>query len=198
VNHRPMAELENGLDHVCGSPRHQGRIELIVRRPGVDEREVVERARLDGLDGLVGDTWRVRGNRRTEDGGADPEAQITLMNIRVADLVAATRNRLAGDQLYVDFDLSHASLPAGSRLELGSAVVEISAKPHLGCDKFMSRFGKDALRFVNSAIGRELRLRGANAKVVVSGTVRVGDQVRKLPSLAGAEPATPPETAPAA
>ena len=92
------------------------------------------------------------------------------------------RRALAGDQLHLDLDLSLANLPPGTRLALGSAVIEVTAKPHLGCAKFVDRFGRDAMRFVNSPVGRELRLRGLNARVVVAGTVRPGDEVRKLPA----------------
>ena len=182
MQHLARPSLEAGLDHIRLSPRDGGRVELIVRRPAENRREVLEEATLDCTEGMVGDTWRARGSRHTADGSALVEQQITLMNVRVAALVAVEpdRRQLCGDQLYVDFDLSQDNLPTGTRLALGSAVVEISAKPHLGCWKFDARFGTDALRFVNSPGGRELRLRGLNATVVVGGTVRVGDTVRKV------------------
>jgi len=183
VQHLTTADLEEGIDHICRSPADHGRVELIVRRPAVDKREVLEEATLDSVEGLVGDTWRMRGSSRTEDGSSHPDMQLNVMNARAAALVAGRPDRwqLAGDQLYVDLDLSEANLPPGTRLELGSAVIEITAQPHLGCKKFSARFGNDALRFVNSPIGRKLRLRGANAKVAVPGHIRVGDTVRKLP-----------------
>jgi MOSC domain-containing protein YiiM len=179
--HITAAALEQGLDEIRRSPADRGRVELIIRRPAQNEREVLTEATLDCDEGLVGDTWLVRGNRHTPDGSAHPEEQVTLMNARAAALVAGgvERRGLAGDQLYVDLDLSEDNLAAGTRLELGSAVIEITAKPHTGCAKFADRFGRDALRFVNSPVGRQLRLRGANAKVVVAGTVRVGDEIRK-------------------
>ncbi|HEY6380035.1 MAG TPA: MOSC domain-containing protein [Candidatus Dormibacteraeota bacterium] len=182
MEHLTTAQLEAGVDRIRRSPADQGRVELIVRRPAVDEREVLPQAALDTVDGLVGDTWPVRGSRRTPDGSAHPDMQLNVMNARAAALVAVQPERwqLAGDQLYVDLDLSVGNLPAGTRLALGSAVIEITAQPHLGCDKFLKRFGKDALRFVNSPTGRELRLRGVNARVVVPGTVRVGDTIRKV------------------
>ncbi|HEY1420799.1 MAG TPA: MOSC domain-containing protein [Candidatus Dormibacteraeota bacterium] len=178
-----LTTLQESVDHIRQSPADRGTLELIVRRPDVDRREVVSDARLDLADGLVGDTWRARGNHRTPDGSADPEAQLTLMNARSADAVAGMRERwsLAGDQLYVDLDISVANMPPGSRVQIGSAVIEFSEKPHTGCDKFISRFGVDAQKFVNSPIGRELRLRGANCRVVVAGTIRQGDEIRKLP-----------------
>jgi MOSC domain-containing protein YiiM len=168
------ALLEGGLDEIRLSPSDQGRVELIVRRPTGNEREVVPEARLDCAGGLIGDNW--------VNGSAHADTQLTLMNARVALLVAGQpdRRQLAGDQLYVDLDLSQENIPSGTRLELGSAVVEITSPPHLGCNKFAERFGPDARRFVNSQVGRQLRLRGVNARIVVAGTVRVGDTIRKL------------------
>jgi hypothetical protein len=168
------ALLESGLDEIRQSPTNGGRVELIVRRPAQDEREVVLEATLDCANGLIGDDWA--------NGSRSPDTQLTLMNSRVALLVAgqADRRQLAGDQLYVDFDLSEHNLPHGTRLQVGSAIIEVTHAPHLGCNKFAERFGPDARRFVNSAVGRQLRLRGLNAKVVVPGTVRVGDTIRKL------------------
>jgi MOSC domain-containing protein YiiM len=182
VTHATAEELEAGLDRVRASPREEGVVELIVRRPGVDEREVLEQAELDLVEGLVGDGWNRRGSSRTPDGSAHPGMQVTLMNARVAELVARERGRwaLAGDQLYVDLDLSAANLPAGTRLRLGSAELEVTEELHAGCAKFTARFGRAAIRFVNGPGGRELRLRGMYARVVVPGTVRRGDPIRRL------------------
>jgi len=179
-----LARLEESLDHIGNAPADGGTVELIARRPAEDEREVLTEARLGLHDGLEGDTWRARGSRHTPDGGPDPEAQLTLMNARAAAAIAGERERwpIAGDQLYVDLDISLSNLPPGSRIQIGSAVIEFSEKPHTGCAKFSARFGNDALRFVNSPVGRELRLRGANCKVVMPGIVRPGDTIRKLPS----------------
>jgi hypothetical protein len=183
VEHLGPAELTAGLGHIRESPPDGGVVELIVRRPAVDEREVLTVATLDVGAGLVGDNWRARGSRSTADGSAHPGMQLTVMNARAALLVARhpDRRMLAGDQLYIDLDLSPANLPAGTRLAVGSAVIEVSEAPHLGCAKFGARFGKDAWRFVNSRAGRGLRLRGLNARILASGTVCPGDRVNKLP-----------------
>jgi hypothetical protein len=174
--------LQAGLDHILESPKELGTVELIIRRPRVDEREELEQGELDLEVGLVGDSWRSRMSASTADGSPNPDTQVTIMNARVIGLVAKERSRwsLAGDQLYVDLDLSPDNLPAGTRLRLGSAVVEVSGIPHRGCDKFAGRFGAEALRFVNTGTGRDHSFRGINTSVVVPGTVRQGDQIEKL------------------
>lgn len=177
-----MQELEAALDHLRGAPKDDGVLQLIVRRPQVDQREVVEEAELDTVLGLIGDSWSRRGSSKSADGGPHPEMQINIMNARVTALVAQELERwpLAGDQLYLDMDLSKDNLPAGSRIAVGSAVLEVSALPHTGCHKFVSRFGVDAMKFVNSEVGKQLCLRGINAKVVQAGVVKVGHTAKKL------------------
>ena len=181
LNHLTMEQLEASLDHIRESPKDNGVVELIVRRPRVDNREVLDEAQLDVEEGLIGDSWKYRKSSRTADGEPHPETQITIMNSRVVALVAQAKERwpLAGDQLFVDMDLSKANLPAGSRISLGSAVIEVTAPPHLGCQKFVARFGADAMKFVNSQIGREMCMRGVHARVIQSGVVRAGDVARK-------------------
>jgi MOSC domain len=181
VEHLSRERLEAGLDQIRESPRDGGRIVLIVRRPAVGERDLPTEAVLNLAAGLDGDNWFARGSTRTPDGSADPDKQITVMNARVAELVAGgiARMPLAGDQLYVDLDLSVDNLPAGSILAVGQAVLRVSEAPHLGCAKFVERFGAEAMRFVNSRLGRQLRLRGMNARIVVPGAVRIGDAVVK-------------------
>jgi hypothetical protein len=182
LEHRTHEDLHACLDEIRGAPATRGTLELIVRRPAENERETLEAGSLDLAEGLVGDCWRARGSRSMPDGGPNPDAQLTIMNARVAAAVAGERDRwpLAGDQLYVDLDLSVDNLPPGTRLAVGDAVVEITPEPHTGCAKFSARFGTEALKFVNKSPGRELRFRGANAKVVTPGTVRVGDTISKL------------------
>jgi MOSC domain-containing protein YiiM len=168
--------LGAGLERVRAAPSDEGLLELIARRPAVNEREVVEEAELDADRGLVGDSWSLRGKR------PNPGAQVTLMSSRAAALLAGDRERwaLTGDQLYVDLDLSGDNLPPGTRLAIGSAVVEVTDLPHLGCQKFADRYGQEARELVNSPEGVALNLRGINARVVQSGTVRRGDAVRRL------------------
>jgi MOSC domain-containing protein YiiM len=170
------------MDHVLGSPEGVGTLELVVCRPSVGERAILEEGTLDLEVGLVGDSWLTRGSRGTPDGSAHPDAQLTVMNARAATLVAGPIERwgLAGDQLYVDLDLSEERLPAGSRLAIGSAVIEITAKPHRGCAKFAERFGTEATRFFNTGLGLTLNLRGRNARILTPGKIRRGDSVHLL------------------
>jgi hypothetical protein len=181
--HLTPAQLEAALAGLSGAPKDAGRLDMIVRRPAVGEREVLEEGVLDLEEGLVGDTWRSRPSSRMPDRSPHPDMQINIMASRVIDLLAGQRERwaLAGDQLFLDMDLSAANLPPGTRLAIGEAVLEVTPQPHTGCGKFVERFGADAMKFVNSPTGRSLNLRGINARVVQPGTVRVGDRVRKLP-----------------
>ncbi len=177
-----QAELEAGMEYIRESPRDQGIVRMIVRRPSVDEREVVNEAELSLTEGLVGDNWKSRGSNHAPDGSANIEAQITLTNARLVALLAQEERRwpLAGDQFYVDFDLSEDNIPPGTRLAIGSAVIEVSAKPHTGCNKFSTRFGVEALKFISSAEGKRLHLRGINTRVFQPGIIHVGDLIKKL------------------
>lgn len=182
TRHLTTAELEAGIQTIRQAPKDGGVLELIVRRPKVGDREILAEAELDLVAGLVGDSWKARGSKMTPDGSSHPEMQLNIMGARAVALVAADRERwpLAGDQLFLDLDLSTENLPPGTRLALGSAVIEVTAIPHLGCKKFVARFGLEAMKFVNSPVGRELNLRGINAKVVKPGTIRVGDAATKV------------------
>ncbi|MDH3547208.1 MAG: MOSC domain-containing protein [Gammaproteobacteria bacterium] len=182
AKHLTTADLEQGLEYILESPKDNGELTLIVRRPERDQRESVAEGYLDTERGLVGDNWLSRGNRHTPDGAADPEMQLNIMNSRVAGLVAQDPDRmqLAGDQLYLDLDLSGENLPHGTRLALGDAVIEVTEPPHTGCKKFAERFGKEAVVFVNSGFGRKQNFRGINARVIQSGDIKVGDVARKI------------------
>ena len=184
MTHLSTADLEAALEDLRAAPADGGRVELVVRRPRPGDREILDVGTLDLAEGLVGDGWSTRGSRQSPDGAAHPDMQLNVINARVSSLVAVDPDRraLAGDQLHVDLDLSEDNLPPGTRLALGTAVIEVTAQPHTGCAKFVERFGRDAMRFVNSPSGRRLRLRGLNAKVVVPGTVRPGDEIWKVPT----------------
>ena len=181
--HRTADELTAALDEIRQSPAASGHGRADRPPPG---RERARGARRGGCSisssGLVGDVWKARGSSRTPDRSANPDAQLTLMNARAAQAIAGSneRRQLAGDQLFVDLDLSIENLPAGTRLAVGDAVIEVTPEPHTGCAKFSARFGTEALKFVNKSPGRELRLRGVNTRVVTPGTVRAGDAISKL------------------
>jgi hypothetical protein len=182
VNYVTESELESALPHIHDAPTNHGRVELIACRPRTGERAVLHEATLDLTEGLIGDNWKARGSSKTADGSAHPDLQLTVMNSRVTALVAREKNHwpLAGDQLFIDFDISAKNLPAGSRLGIGSAIIEITSYPHTGCKKFAERFGTDATKFVNSDHGKAMRFRGLNARVIQPGVVHLGDIVTKL------------------
>jgi len=179
-DHRPLEQLRDSLDQIRAAPSADGRIELIVRRPAVEVRQVITRGELCTTNGLIGDNWNTKPTSAT--GMPNPKAQLTLMNARAAAAIAGERDRwpLAGDQLYVDFDLSKANVAPGIRLAVGDAEIEVTDEPHLGCGKFVRRFGVDAQKFVNSPEGRALNCRGLNARVITPGTIQTGDTIRKL------------------
>ena len=182
MKHVTMAELEAGLEGIRQSPTDAGVLALIVRRPQVEAREVLEEGELDLFEGLVGDNWKTRGSSQTADGSAHPDMQLNIMNARVIALLARKKERwaLAGDQLYMDLDLSAENVPPGTRLSLGEAVIEVTDQPHTGCKKFAARFGLDALKFISSPVGKQLQLRGINAKVIRPGAIRIGNTVKKV------------------
>ena len=181
TKHAPDRDLDRHLDHVLASPREAAPLELIVARPALGEREVLEEAVLDVAHGLVSDTWLARGSRSMPDHAANPAAQLTLMSTRVLAAIEPDRSRwpLAGDQLYLDLDLSAENLPAGTRLTIGTVELEVTDLPHTGCAQFSARFGSDALRWISTPTGRAARMRGMYVRVITGGTVRVGDLVRK-------------------
>ena len=182
VKHLAKNELEDGLDFIMQSPKDDGLLELIVRRPEINEREVLDKCELDLETGLIGDNWKTRGSSVTTDGFAHPEKQLNIMNSRAAALVSQDKSRwqLAGDQFYIDMNLGGENLPPGTKLSIGDAIIEVTAIPHKGCKKFVERFGIEAMKFVNSEIGKKLNLRGINAKIIKPGTVSIGDRTKKI------------------
>ncbi len=181
MTHLTTEQLEAKLGEIRQSPKDAGTLDLIVRRPRSNQREILSEGELNLVEGLAGESWRFRGSSRSADGLAHPEMQLNLMNSRVIALIAQEKDRwqLAGDQLFLDLDLSAENLPPGTQLSLGSALIEVTAEPHTGCKKFVERFGLDAMKFVNSKVGRQFNLRGINAKVIQAGVIRVGDTARK-------------------
>ncbi len=178
----PSRDLDQHTAHVRAAPRDEATVALLVRRPSRDEREVVEAARLDIKEGMVGDDWLPRGNWSKPGTSADIEAQLTLMSTRVLAAIEPDPAGwpIAGDQIYVDMDLSEANLPPGTRLSIGDAEVVVTELPHTGCAKFAARFGHDALRWISTHEGRAMRMRGMYVRVTREGAVRTGDPVRRL------------------
>ncbi len=169
-----QAQLDAGLEHAGASPKDGGTLEAIFVRPAVGKRTSLVEAQVSPEGGVHGDRWAAS--------GADIRAQVTIMNARILDAVAGSRDRwsLAGDQLIVDLDLSDTNLPAGLRLAIDDVELEVSDLPHTGCEGFAERFGPAAARFIDAAEHAQLHLRGINARVVRGGTVRVGSEVRKV------------------
>lgn len=181
-NYVEISQIEAELAAMGASPLDTGTVELIVCRPENLKRRVLESGEFSVTEGLIGDNWYTRGSRHTEDGNAHPGMQVAIMNSRVIQAIASDKDRwqLAGDQLFVDFDLSIENLPIGQQFSVGEVIFEVSEVPHNGCGKFTERFGSEATRFVNSKEGRANRRRGINALVIQAGTIRTGDTITKI------------------
>jgi hypothetical protein len=182
MRHRTLEELEAEVGHVRAAPQEAGKIEHLVRRPQPFEREVVQELTFSVRDGVVGDCWSTKPSSKTPDGSPHKGKQVTLMNARVIALIAGEREHwsVSGDQIHVDLDLSKRNLPVGTRLRVGTAILEVSDAPHIGSEKFQERFGKDALRFLSTKEGLERRMRGMNCFVLHGGTVRKGEAIRVM------------------
>ena len=180
--HKSEEQLEAGIEHILAAPKDAGILKMIVSRPQTDQRNCQSTGQLTTELGLIGDNWKARGFSRAPDGSAHLDMQLNIMNSRAIDLIAQSQHDwpLAGDQLYVDMDLSKDNLPPGTRLSVGAAQIEVTAEPHLGCKKFADRFGKAATLFVNSDIGKTNGFRGICAKVIKDGEIGVGDRLTKL------------------
>ena len=179
---KSLSEMESCLDVIRQAPVDEGDVVMIIARPITGGREILERCELNQKSGLLGDNWQARGDKHTVDGTSDTGRQLTIMNARTIRAITDSEARWpdAGDQFFVDFDLSDENLPSGTQLAIGEAVVEVTALPHLGCQKFGDRFGKDANQFVNSNTGKTLNIRGINVKVIKPGSVSKGNSIRKL------------------
>ena len=179
MEHKDLETLQNGFEHIKKSPADNGTVELIAIRPEEDQRKELEEGMFDEIKGLIGDNWASRGHSKTTDGSAHPEMQINIMNSRIISLITTEKNdwKMAGDQLFVDFNLNKDNVPAGTRLSIGDAILEVTSVPHTGCKKFSQRFGVEALKFISTNTGRQWQLRGINARVIKSGAIRIGDQI---------------------
>ncbi len=169
----PRRHLDYGLLQAAflelpPAPATRGRVVQIVRRGEGGRREYLEHTRVTPHTGVPGDAWARRS-------APDPDEQITAMQAGVARLLANGQPLgLFGDNLFLDLDLSANNLPPGSVLRIGTAGFVITAKPHTGCRKFLTRFGRDALRFVSEAAHRSHNLRGVHLRVLEPGEVRLG------------------------
>ncbi len=180
--HLSREELEAALPETLPSPADNGTLDAIIVRPDKGERLDVNSVRISLAGGLEGDHWAKGCWMSTEAGEPHPDVQICMMNSRFINLIAGSRDNWppAGDNFFVDLDLGPDNLQPGQKLAVGSAIVEITDTPHLGCDKFIERYGRDACVFVNTGEGKRLRLRGIYARVVQDGTVSVGDRLVKV------------------
>lgn len=177
-----LNEIETRFDWVLAAPRDVGCVESVVVRPVKNQRSSLNQVMFSPEQGVEGDNWLTDCWKKLPSGESDPEVQVAIMNARMIEVLTRDKNLwpLAGDQLFVDFDLSVNNLAVGDRLQVGAALLEITAEPHRGCRKFKKRFGADALAFVNSPQGDQHRLRGVYARIVSAGEVGVGDSVSKV------------------
>ena len=177
-----LAEIETRLNWVLASPNDSGHVTTLVVRPAVNQREMPGKAMFSPQLGVACDNWSTSCWKKLPDGKSDPEVQVAIMNARMIEVLTKDNTLwpLAGDQLFVDFDLSVANLKTGDQLQVGAAVLEITAESHQGCNKFKQRFGENALAFVNSTLGDAHRLRGVYAKIISAGEVCVDDTMTKI------------------
>lgn len=180
--HRTREELASALPYVAASPKDGGSVALIVVRPDHGRRETPDRVRISAQDGVEGDHWSKGCWLETDDGAPHPDVQINLMCTRAAEVIAGDPALwpAAGNNFFVDIDLSPDNLPAGTRLALGTAEIEITDQPNKGCQVFIDHYGRDACIFVNTGPGWSLRMRGLYARVVQNGDVRLDDRIRKV------------------
>lgn len=182
AKHLSREELMAGLPHILAAPKDEGALKAIMVRPQSEARQDVDSIHVSLAGGVEGDHWAKGCWMSTEDGKPHPDVQICIMNARCIDLIAGGRDNWApaGDNLFIDMDLTPDNLPPGTRIAVGAAVLEITATPHNGCAKFIERYGRDACVFVNTGEGKRYRLRGIYGRVIQDGRVSVGDTVTKL------------------
>jgi hypothetical protein len=170
------------LDGLCATalsaaPRDSGRIVQLCVRPDVNKRAFPEVLELCPRRGAIGDRWEWRTWMHLPDGSPDPRVQLALMDHRILaflqDLTGCSHH--PGDTCLLDLDLHADRLPAGSRLQIGSAVLEISDVENDACGKFATHYGAEVFSWIRAPANRARRLRGAFARVVQGGLVRNGD-----------------------
>jgi len=167
---------------IAAAPKTAGRVDLIVMRPEENARILPEKIEVTAAQGVPGDHWKRGSGYVLEDGSGDPDAQICMTMSGIMRAIAPDPSTWppAGDNLFLDMDLTPANMPPGTAFAIGTAEFVVTALPHNGCQKFIDRYGRDACLFVNTGVGKALRLRGIYARVTRDGTISVGDSVRKL------------------
>ncbi|MEM6942438.1 MAG: MOSC domain-containing protein [Pseudomonadota bacterium] len=182
LHHRTRAELEAALPLILAAPKDGGRLDMIVSRPAPGERTLPQRARLTAEGGVEGDHWAKGCWLSLDDGTPHPDVQICLMMSRMIRAIAGEEAHWppAGDNLFIDMDLTPANTPPGTRLALGSVEMVVTPEPHNGCEAFIERFGREACVFVNTGPGKTHRLRGIYCRVTKDGDISVGDSLRKI------------------
>ncbi|WP_316650373.1 MOSC domain-containing protein [Ovoidimarina sediminis] len=180
--HRTMAELKEAMPHILDAPKEEGRVDMIISRPDHGERTLPQRVRVTAEFGVEGDHWSRGCWMTADDGTPHPEVQICMMMSRVIEAIAGAPENWppAGDNLFLEMDLTPASMPPGTRFSIGSAEFIVTPVPHNGCESFIERYGRDACVFVNTGEGKAHRLRGIYARVTRDGEIAVGDTVRRL------------------
>ena len=179
---RSRGELEAAIPDILAAPKLAGAVEMIVVRPAAGLRETPGRVGVSLEGGVAGDHWAKGCWRTTDAGEPHPDVQICMMSARTIRAIAGEPEHwpAAGDNLFLDMDLSPANMPPGTRFAIGTAGFVVTAEPHDGCQSFIDRYGRDACLFVNTGRGRALRLRGIYARVTRDGEIAVGDRVLKL------------------
>ncbi|MEF3048329.1 MOSC domain-containing protein [Pseudotabrizicola sp. L79] len=177
-----MAELMAALPQVLAAPKTDARIDGLCFRPAFNQRQFPDSLTLTRDQGVPGERWLTAPWMKLPDGSPDPRIQVSILPLRVMDLVWRDREGQPhpGDTIVADLDMSEANLPAGTLLQAGTAVVRVSDAFNDACVKWKVRYGKDAKDWVKAPGHPPLRLRGVLCSVEQDGIVRLGDRLRKL------------------
>lgn len=176
------AELDRAWPDIMAAPKDGAAIEMLCLRPAMGERRFVDEIHVTREEGIPGERWLTQPWMRLPGGQPDPAIQVSFLQRRVLDLVWRDREGTPhpGDTFVVDMDLSEANLPAGSLLQVGSAVLEVSTVFNNACAKWKKRYGDDALDWVRAYENKEFRPRGVLAKVHRDGVFRAGDRLTRI------------------